>query len=787
MYWTGRSLLRIRDTWSLLGLCVLLLLVGCNDLTWLDPQTAELNTAVEPPSHPPAPIAAIAPNATRATPSPTARPIVAPGTGTFVNPAPATTASVQPGNDGTVTFNFVGADIRDVMRELLGDQLHLNYVVDSRVQGTITAQTGSPLARTAVLPTLGAILRANGFDLVLSDGVYRVVQVADAARSGLGAEPTGNGGRALRVVSLRYVSAAELKGVLDPFLPPGAAVQTDEARNVLLVSGTQSDFDGISSLVRQFDVDWLAGTSFALHPLHVGNAADVAAAVNQLIGDRQNGPLAGLVRIVPLPRFKAILVIASQRRYLDEVQGWIDRIDYGEAENIPRLFEYRVQNSRAADLAAVLNKLLANGSVSTILPTTAPGTTTTTLGGSQQNSTGFPSATAGNSVAGLSSSTPGLTSTSAPGTTTTSPTTTSTTPGQTTGGSSTSPSANGSTSSTSTSASLTSSTNDTAANGSGIGTSQGNNNLELPPVRIVADEKNNALVIFARPSDYHMIEDLIRQLDVVPLQVLIQATIAEVTLNDSLAYGLQYYLTQGNNRFNFTAPTPNQVTPSNNGAGGVADISAVYPGFNYLLSTTNSRVILNAIAQVSHVNVVSSPELLVLDHQTASLQVGDQVPIITTSSQSTVTNTSDIINSVAYQQTGVLLKVTPRVNNSGLITLDLDQEVSDVSATTTSNIDSPTITNRHVVSSVVVEDGQTLALAGLILDNQTNTKAGIPVLSSIPVVGSLFGTTTNSRARTELIVFLSPRIVRNSVDARAMTDELRDRMRLVKPIDPKSH
>lgn len=306
-------------------------------------------------------------------------------------------------------------------------------------------------------------------------------------------------------------------------------------------------------------------------------------------------------------------------------------------------------------------------------------------------------------------------------------------------------------------------------------------------MRIVADEKNNALVIFARPSDYHMIEDLIRQLDVVPLQVLIQATIAEVTLNDSLAYGLQYYLTQGNNRFNFTAPTPNQVTPSNNGAGGVADISAVYPGFNYLLSTTNSRVILNAIAQVSHVNVVSSPELLVLDHQTASLQVGDQVPIITTSSQSTVTNTSDIINSVAYQQTGVLLKVTPRVNNSGLITLDLDQEVSDVSATTTSNIDSPTITNRHVVSSVVVEDGQTLALAGLILDNQTNTKAGIPVLSSIPVVGSLFGTTTNSRARTELIVFLSPRIVRNSVDARAMTDELRDRMRLVKPIDPKSH
>ena len=160
--------------------------------------------------------------------------------------------------------------------------------------------------------------------------------------------------------------------------------------------------------------------------------------------------------------------------------------------------------------------------------------------------------------------------------------------------------------------------------------------------------------------------------------------------------------------------------------------------------------------------------------------------IITQSAQSTLTNTADIVNSVAYQQTGVLLKVTPRVNNSGLITLDIDQEVSDVSTTTTSNIDSPTITDRHVTSSVVVQDGQTLALAGLILDNLSSTKAGLPVLSSIPVVGSLFGTTSKTRARTELIVFLSPRIIRNSVDAKAMTDELRERMQLVKPIDTKA-
>lgn len=764
----------------------LLSLFGCDDLTWMDPKTAELTNAVEPPSHAPAPIVARPAEAvaTQSTGASNARPQIVRGTGQFVNP-PAQKAMVQPANDGTVTFNFVGADVRDVMRELLGDQLHLNYVVDNRVQATITAQTGAPLQRSEVLPTLGAILRGNGLDLVLSDGVYRVVPVADAGRSSIGAELNSTTGRALRVIPLHYVSAAELKPVLDPFLPQGAIVQPDETRNVLLVSGAQADFDGIQGLVRQFDVDWLSGMSFALHPLRVGKAADVAVAVNHLLGDPQNGPLAGLVRIVPLPRFKAILVISSQRRYLDEVQSWIDKVDYGEAENVPRLFEYRVQNSRAADLAAVLNKLLASGSVSTILPETAPGTNATTLGGGLQANNGLSNG-AGGGVPGLPG-TSGLTPAALPGSSQPA-----TLPGQLPGASSTSttPTTASSTAGTPSGSNRASrGTGDEAnseAAGGGIGTPRNANDLELPPVRIVADEKNNALVIFARPSDYRMIEQLIKQLDIVPLQVLIQATIAEVTLNDTLSYGLQYYLNQHNNRFNFTSPTPTPISPSNSGAGGPADIAAVYPGFNYLLSTTNSRVILNALAQVSHVNVVSSPEILVLDHQTASIQVGDQVPIITASAQGVITNNAPIVNSVSYTQTGVLLKVTPRVNNSGLITLDIDQVVSNVSPTTTSTIDSPTITNRHVDSSVVVQDGQTLALAGLILDNQNTSKSGIPVLSSIPVVGDLFGTQTKNRARTELIVFLSPRIVRNAEDARAMTDELRDRMRLVKPIDPKA-
>jgi general secretion pathway protein D len=277
-----------------------------------------------------------------------------------------------------------------------------------------------------------------------------------------------------------------------------------------------------------------------------------------------------------------------------------------------------------------------------------------------------------------------------------------------------------------------------------------------------------------------MIAVVIRRLDVVPLQVLIEATIAEVTLTDELSYGLQFFLKQGSNIVELTKPTIRSAPT--NGTGGFADITSVFPGFNYVLTTANARVILNLLSSISHVDVVSSPQILVLDHQTAALQVGDQVPIITQSATSVLTTGAPVVNSIDYRNTGVLLQVTPRVNASGLITLEIDQEVSDVKPTTTSGIDSPTITERRIVSSVVTQDGETIALGGLILEKQGDVRSGIPLLSDIPVVGALFRSTTKTRGRTELLVLLSPKIIRNGREARDMTDELRNRMTAVKPL-----
>jgi general secretion pathway protein D len=279
------------------------------------------------------------------------------------------------------------------------------------------------------------------------------------------------------------------------------------------------------------------------------------------------------------------------------------------------------------------------------------------------------------------------------------------------------------------------------------------------------------LVIFAQPRVYRMIQETLQQMDVEPLQVLIEATIAEVTLGNDLQYGLQYFFHAHENKFIFGS-TSTPIT----GAG----IAGVFPGFNYILGSANANVVLNLLSSITNVHVVSAPELLVLDDQTASLLVGNQIPIPTAQIQSTVTSGAPLVSTIQYVDTGVILKVTPRVNANGQITLDIGQEVSAVSnasQTAATNSLGPTITQRRIQSTITVKDGETVALGGLIQDTNSLGKTGLPILSDAPVVGPLFRSTDRSVQRTELLVLLSPRVLHDATDARAATDELRNRLR----------
>ncbi len=289
-------------------------------------------------------------------------------------------------------------------------------------------------------------------------------------------------------------------------------------------------------------------------------------------------------------------------------------------------------------------------------------------------------------------------------------------------------------------------------------------------IRIIADEKNNALVILATTAEYRMIEATLQRLDITPLQVLIEVTIAEVTLTDDLRYGLQWFFESGDSA----------VTFSTLASGAVA---SAFPGFSYLFSGGDARVVLNALTEITDVRVISSPQLMVLDNQSARLQVGDQVPIATQSAVSIGDPDAPIVNSIQFRDTGVILEVTPRVNASGLVVLDVFQEVSDVIATTTSDIDSPTIQQRSIESTVAVQSGDTVALGGLIRDRNEDSSSGVPLLSSIPLLGNLFKTTQTQVRRTELLVLITPRVVRDRSEALEVTDELRRRLSTLGPLE----
>ena len=708
-----------------------------------------------------------------------------PGTSVFAQPAGPGRVSVEGAAQGQVTLNFVDADIREVVRAILGDALGANYAIDPAVQGTVTLRTSQPVPRSELLGILEDILAFNNAGLVEAGGVFKVVPADRAMRSGArpsgaargGALPTGAGAV---VVPLRYVSAAEMKEVLQPFASPGAVVRVDTARNLLVLSGTQGEIEQLSEVVATFDVDWLGGMSFAVLPVQQGEPEEVVAELEEVFGNPETGPLAGVVRFVPIARLSAILVISARPVYLERARQWIERLDYGD-EQVARIFVYYCENSRASDLGEVLTEIFQPGAAAFGRRELAPGLTPTQIGGRRQRQGGRQLPTFGRGGAGtgqgglgqggLGQGTTGL-GTMGQGTTGL---------GQAAEGRTGLGTGIGE-EETATGRARTGRT--TARERQRLGglaspfaaADEEEVDLGVAPIRIIADDVKNALVILATPKDYRLVEAALKKLDITPLQVLVEATILEVVLNDALRYGVEWFFKSGNNELAFSARSL---------AGG-ALTAPFLPGFSYFLQTSDIRLIVNALDTVTTVNVLSAPQLFVLDNETATLQVGDQVPISTQSAQSVITTDAPIVNSIEYRDTGVILAVTPRVNSGGLVTLDVVQEVSNVNQQTTSNIttleNSPVIAQRRLESTVAVQSGGTVALGGLIRDAQAARSDGLPFLSRIPFIGWLFGQRADSAERTELLVLLTPRVVSNQQEAIRLTDEVRRRMTNLFPV-----
>ena len=648
--------------------------------------------------------------------------------------------------EGDISLNYVDADIREVVRAVLGNLLKVTYTIDPAVKGAVTVQTSQPVSRDALIPLLESVLAQNGAALVQRDGIYQVLPAAKATAMGL-APSEGGVGSMTELVPLRYTTAKDLARVLQPYIGEGVRLMPASGTNALLVTGTTAARLSLIALIRTFDVDFLAGQSYAIFPVKSDDPAKVANELERLAQTGTEGGGESAIRVIPLDRINAVLAIARQPAYLQRIGRYLDQVDEVGQRTARQLHIYYVQNGLASDLAVLLQKAFAPQAATTaeaqppgLAPTVAP--------------------------AAISSPTSGLGATGAPYQT-----------GQTGGGfvpAGTQPQQGG------------------TLGGQGLGQPQGQGQAlgQQPPqvqtpgaesipaaetqpqaegtappkgIRIIPDKKNNALLIYATPEEYGLIEATLRKIDVLPLQVLVDTTIAEVTLNDALQYGTQWFFKSGKVSGIFSAAASGAV-------------SSVFPGFNVLYTSTDASVVLSALEAVTKVKVISAPELVVLDNEKARLQVGDLVPIVTQQSQSTISANAPIVNSVQYQPTGVILDVAPRVNSGDLVTLDIAQEVSNVIQTTSSTINSPTISQRFFKTRVVVHDGETIGLGGLITDSTTISNSGLPWLTDIPVLGALFGTRNNTVARTELLVLLTPHVIHDQRDVRALTDELKQRL-----------
>ena len=675
-------------------------------------------------------------------------------------PSPGVVGAQPAASGEGFELNFENTPITGVVKVVLGDILQLGYLIDPRVQGTVTLASGRPVPRGDLLFVLENALKLGGASLVRDRRGYMVVPSSEAVGTGRvdTAERT-EPGFGITVVPLQYVSAATLSKLIDSFAVKPGTVRIDPARNLVLIQGNGSDRRNAADTVASFDADWMRGQSVGIFPVRNSAPDPVIAELEKIMDSGEGGLSASLVKLQPIARLNAILVVTSKPAMLRAAQTWIARLDKSDTASTG-VKVYHVRYGDARQIATLLNDIFGSGRQGGALdsPTNqiAPGagvaTSTSADSGFFQQGLRIPGAR----------TQPGGSSTD------------SRLSGGTGGAGAINPSGGSAADSISSrSGPFGRGASPGTAGGSGfpgIGSGAGGASV-LTNVRITADPVNNTLLIYANQENYRVIEQTLRQLDRPQLQVSIDATIAEITLNESLSYGVQFFLKS------------RDIGAGDDKGSGLltrgttAVLGRALPGFNFLLGTeAEPRLILDALRNVSDVKVLSTPSVVVLDNQVATLQVGDQVPVATASATVLTGTGAPVVNTIDYRNTGVILRVVPRINSNGNVLLDVEQEISNVAAGSAGSL-TPTVSQRRVKSSIAVASGQTVLLAGLISERSDSGRSGLPLIDQLGEFGKLFGGNNRSAQRTELIIFIRPQIIRDGVDAMRVAEELRTKLR----------
>ena len=660
-----------------------------------------------------------------------------PGTGQFVRQQPASPAASKGPEE--FTLNFESVDIRAVVQSILGDMLRESFSIHPQTTGNVTIRLSRAVPRADLMPILESLLRQNGQVMIREDGIFKVMPAGLGTKGSLTPQLVTSpaqlpNGYSVQIVQLRFAGVRDMARILEPYaVEPQSSIRVDELRNLVILSGTQRELKHMLEVIDLFDVDYLAGYSIGLFPMQTDVKA-LSVDLDRIFGGVSTGgtpgsagaaaagvsPLAGIVRIVPIERLNGLLVITTQARYLDEAKKWIDRLDKGGGlAGGMRLHVYPVQNGRADKLAQLLTDIYGNrtgggGTGATLAPGARPVTTNTTIIGAPNQGGAGQQGGAGGLGALI--------------------------------------------------------TNLFQSSGTAVS----------KDTRIIADNDNNALLILASPSDYEVILSALRQLDVPRRQVMVEVLVAEVNLKDELSFGIEWFMKDPkNNTIGALRNTTGDgaILPRVPGIpAGTADLRSLIPtvrGLQLINAVGGDiRGVLQMLGTDGRARIEFAPKLLVLDNEKGIVNVGSRISINTGTSTGTGGNT---VTTNQYIDTGVLLTVTPRINAGGRVTMEINQEVSSANRAVTGN-NNPDIDNRKAQTTVNVASGETMVLAGLIREQRDYATAGVPFLSKIPFIGGLFGTQTRNTNRTELVVMITPTVITNNDEARAVTEELRKKL-----------
>jgi general secretion pathway protein D len=715
---------------------------------------------------------------------------VEPGTGRLINEdAARAPLHNPPAAEGQITLNFESMPIQAAVQQILGGLLQENYTIAPSVTGNVTFSTAKPITAEQAMPILEMLLAWTNNTLIRKEGRYEVVPIKDAIPGNLTPRitpPRLAQGYEVRAFPLHYIAATEMQKLLKPYAKADAVVSADNARAMIVMAGTASELENYQRTIEVFDVDWLKGMSVGVYGLRNMDITKMMPELDKVFGAAGESPLAGMFRFVPMETTNSVVVITPQRSYLEQAEQWLYRLDMGVGENGTQLYVYDVKNAKATDLSDHLNAIFtgrSGGTSGSNYGNVAPGLRPVTIGALGGSGGGLGGV---GGVGGMNSNNSRLGG------------------GSNYGNQGQGRTGVGSTTATGGAAGANAST-------TGSGAAAGAAGKTETDIRITPIEENNQLLVMATPGEWDSILAAIRRLDIPQLQVQLEVKILEITLTGNLQFGLQWYLAgligtgtgsaqaNGNYQPPFTGNLWDRHRAELGATGNVGPTND--GGFFYSFLNKNFEVAINALQQNGQARTLSAPSMVVMNNQEAQINVGTQIPVVQTYynglstgvTPTTGTGTGNALGtsayggttgSVQYLNTGVVLDVKPRVNPGGLVYLEVQQEVSNPEAAPAGT--NPPIDQRQLSTQVAVQSGRTVLLGGLIRDLGTISDTGIPLLSSIPVIGHLFGNTTHTTTRTELIVLITPQVINNADDADRVTAEYQSRFKSLAPLHANS-